>query len=311
MSYPDRSRGLRAFGWLLLPAGIAVGWLGPVEMYCFYLFAEGGRFHYAGFGFGSFMFGNIAAQIVGYYLIAVVLVTLGYGHVRLRRWVRPLTLAALGAWWVIGAPLIALALFIWLASKDLTWPVAAGGALAALASYTVIPALLVRFYQGRSVRATLADKGTGSAAWEDFPIPLLTLSALYGFFTVMLHLLILFNGIFPALGRFLFGLPGIVALDFTILSLLVLMWGTLRRHLWAWWGGLIGWGTFTFSTLLTFWRTDYATLLAGLAFPSREVEILDGLPLQGWHMALLFGLPLLLTWGLLLASKRHFGPGGQ
>ena len=39
-------------------------------MYCFYLFSEGGRFHYEGFGFGSFMFGNIASQIVGYYLIA-------------------------------------------------------------------------------------------------------------------------------------------------------------------------------------------------------------------------------------------------
>ena len=71
---------ITAIGVLCLLGGIAVGALGPVEMYCFYLFSEGGRFHYEGFGFGSFMFGNIAGQIIGYYMIAAVLIPLGYGH---------------------------------------------------------------------------------------------------------------------------------------------------------------------------------------------------------------------------------------
>lgn len=43
-------------GLLLLIIGITAAFLGPAESYCYYLFTEGGRFHYEGFGFGSFMF---------------------------------------------------------------------------------------------------------------------------------------------------------------------------------------------------------------------------------------------------------------
>ena len=80
LAHTDRTRVIAVIGVLLLLSGIAVGFLGPLEMYCFYLYSEGGRFHYEGFGFGSFMFGNIASQIVGYYLIAALFIPLGYGH---------------------------------------------------------------------------------------------------------------------------------------------------------------------------------------------------------------------------------------
>jgi hypothetical protein len=55
-SYKDWRLILAAIGALLLCVGIGCALLGPAEMYCFYLFAEGGRFGYEGFGFGSFMF---------------------------------------------------------------------------------------------------------------------------------------------------------------------------------------------------------------------------------------------------------------
>ena len=93
-SYKDCRIVLFIIGGLLLVGGIAVGFFGPAEMYCFYLFSEGGRFAYEGFGFGSFMFGNIAAQIIGYYLIGIVGVCLGYGHLAMRRWGRALAKAA-------------------------------------------------------------------------------------------------------------------------------------------------------------------------------------------------------------------------
>ena len=101
MNHKDRSLILALIGAPLLLIGTAAALLGPAEMYCFYLFSDGGRFHYGGFGFGSFMFGNIAAQIVGYYLIAIVLIPLGYGHLRARRWTRPLSLALLWSWLAI------------------------------------------------------------------------------------------------------------------------------------------------------------------------------------------------------------------
>jgi hypothetical protein len=74
-------------------AGACAALIGPVELYTFYLFTAGGRFHYEGFGFGSLMFGNIAIQTAGYYLIALVCIPLGYGHLRSHDWSRKIALA--------------------------------------------------------------------------------------------------------------------------------------------------------------------------------------------------------------------------
>lgn len=304
-TYQDRTRWFKVGGVLLLLSGIAVGLLGPLEMYCFYLFSEGGRFHYAGFGFGSFMFGNIAAQIVGYYLIAALLIPLGYGHLRMRRWVRPLTLALLWAWLVVGAPLSVVVAFILAASKDLALPAALLALILLGLSYLVLPGLL-RFYRGRNARQTLAVQDPRSYWVEGLPTPILVLGCLYAFYSIMLHILILFNGMYPVFGAFRYGLQGIVLLDITSAGLACITWGTLQRRPWAWWGSVILLGLFTCSTLLTFCRSSYAAILTGLAFPPRELEFLGGVPAQGYHFALLVGIPLLITWGVTLLSKRHF-----
>ena len=306
LDYTDRTRLIAVIGVLLLLAGIAVGFLGPLEMYCFYLFSDGGRFHYEGFGFGSFMFGNIASQIIGYYLIAALFIPLGYGHLKLRRWARTLSLTLLWSWLVVGAPLIVVVFFILAATKDLSLPAALMALVFLGLSYFVFPGLLIRFYQGRNVRQTFEAKDARPCWIEDLPIPILVLSALYSFFVIMLHILILFNGMFPVFGVFRFGLQGIVLLDISIACLICLIWGTLQRRLWAWWGAVILLGLFTFSTVLTFFRSSYSTILTGLAFPPREIEFLDGLPVQGYHFAILTGIPLLITWGVAILSKRHF-----
>ena len=82
----DKSRTLAIIGALLLLVGAIAAFSGPVEMYCFYFFVEGGRFHFEGFGFGSLVFASIAWQIVGYYAIALLFIPLGYAHLRPRRW---------------------------------------------------------------------------------------------------------------------------------------------------------------------------------------------------------------------------------
>ena len=307
--YQDRTAVLAVIGVLLLLGGIAAGLLGPLELYTFYAFSDGGRFHYEGFGFGSFMFGNIATQTIAYYSIAALLLPLGYGHLATRRWVRPLAVALLWSWLVAGAPLIVVAFFLLLASKSMTLP----GALLALVllglSYLVFPGLLIRFYRGRNVTRTLEAKDAGSSWIEDMPTPILVLGCLYAFYIVMLHILILFNGMYPVFGVFRFGREGIGLLDISIAVLICITWGTLRQRLWAWWGSVILFGLFAFSTVFTLAVSSYATILAGLAFPPREMEMLGGLPVQGYHFAVMVGIPLLITWGVAVLSKRHFRPG--
>jgi len=311
MDHKDRIPLIVGIGVLLLLIGIPTGFLGPIEMYCFYLFSAGGRFHYEGFGFGSFMFGNIAAQVIGYYLIAAVLIPLGYGHLKTRRWARTLALALLWAWLVVGAPLTIVVLFLLLASKDLSLLAAILAMLGLALGYLVIPGVLIRFYQSRNVRLTFEARDPNSYWTESLPMPILVLGSLELFYAVVLHIPILFNGIFPLFGRFSSGLQGIYLLALSIACLICLAWGTLGQRTWAWWGSLFYFGLAACSFILTLVPSRYADILASLNFPSREMEFLGKLPFQGFHFAALIGVPLLLTLGLICLSKRHFWPSAR
>jgi hypothetical protein len=306
MNYRDRSPILIAIGVVSLLAGIGVAFLGPVEMYCFYLFSDGGRFHYPGFGFGSFMFGNIAAQIACYYLIAALLIPFGYGHVTRRRWIRPLALALIRCWLVLGIPFGILFVLVLLASKETS----IAGALAAIAiagaTYLILPQPALRFYRSRDLRLALETRDPNPHWLENRPIVILALCLLNAFYGIVLHIAILFNGLFPLFGRFLTGLPGITALDIVILVLVLLTWGTFQQKAWAWWGSLIYWGAMTLSVMVSFASTSYLDLLAIANFPERELEFLDGIPLQGYHLALFFGLPLLATIGTIVSARQRF-----
>jgi hypothetical protein len=304
--FKDRRVILAIIGILLLAGGVAVGLFGPLEMYCFYLFSEGGRFHYEGFSFGSFMFGNIAAQIIGYYLIAAVCVPLGYGHLTARRWARKLTLTLLWFWVVFGIPLTVVFLFTLFSSKDL--PIVAGLIVLVLAglAYFVAPWLLMRFYRSRDVRLTFEARDPKPSWIDDLPQPVLVLGALLLFFIIVLHIPIFFNGVFPFFGLLLTGIEGFSMIDVSIFCLAVLTWGVLKRRPWAWWGALVYLSLLTLSVIVTFPQYTLLDILVRLRFPPAEVEILDGLPFHGFHLALALGVPLLITLGLLILSKRYF-----
>jgi hypothetical protein len=305
--YKDQGLLLRVIGVLLIAVGIGLAFLAPLEMYCFYLFSAGGRFYYEGFGFGSFMFGNIASQIIGYYLIAVAMVTLGYGHLTRQRWIRKATIALLWTWLVIGIPMIGIVFFILAGTKQLSLAAALAALVFLGLSYLVFPALLIRYYQGSNVQLTLENTSPRSDWVEALPIPILVLSFLYLFFFIIFHILILFNGIFPLFGTFLFGFKGIIAIDVTGGLLVLLTWGTLHRHEWSWWGSVILFGMLSISTIMTFAMHSYIDILSVLAFPSTELQFLQGIPAQGYHLAILSGIPFILTGLIAVFSRRNFG----
>ena len=303
----------RICGVLMLLAGIGSLALGPVEMVCFTWFEEGGRFAYDGFGFGSFMFGNMAMQILGYYLVAAVLIPLGYGHLRLLRWVPSVTLALIWCWVVLGVPLLIVFLFILLATKELSVGAGAAAAVLAVLSYVALPGLLIRFYRSRRAQAAFGTLGPYPdvfSHWvESMSVPVLVVVGLEALFVVALHILLFFNGVFPLPGGWATGLPGYVRVDAAILCLLAIAWGTVRRRRWAWWASSI-----YFAVMLVLWlpslvSTTWAELLEVLAFPPYELAFLGGIPLQGWHLAVLVGAPLA---GTLVATLRaHKGWGNH
>jgi hypothetical protein len=307
MEYRDRRLVLVALGLVLLLAGIGCAFLGPVELFVFYLFSEGGRFTYDGFRFGSFMFGNIAVQVAGYYLAAAVLIPLGYGHVRLRRWARPLTLALLWTWIVLGLPLLMVLFFMTVSVKSFSTLDGVAFVVLLASSYLVLPWLGIRFYQGRNVRGTFEAHDPRPGALEARPLPILVICLLDLFFLVALHVPLLYRGLFPLFGTLLGGLDGIYLIDAAVIVLVLLLWGTWEQHVWAWWGSVVYYAVLAATWLVTFARIPYADLLTWLQLPPLEREVLSGIPLHGYEIGLFVGLPMLACLGVILACRRHFG----
>jgi hypothetical protein len=257
------------------------------------------------------MFANMAAQLLGYYLIAAVFITVGVGHLTLKRWVRPVALGLFGFWLTFGLPVILVLFAIAVGTKEMT---AAGAVLfgaTLLACYFVLPWFFLRFYRSRDCILTLESRDPNPHWVESMPPSLLVLTLSYVFYAAFFHIAILLNGIFPLFGRFVHGLPGAALVDGTIWAMVLLAWGTLRRSGWAWWGGIAVVGGLTVSTVWTLWQTDYAELLATLALPSTELGFLAGVPARGWHLALFAGLPLAATMGLILYARARWHPAGS
>ena len=294
---------LRSIGVLMLLVGIGALVVAPLEMICFSWFSEGGRFGYEGFGFGSFMFGNLTMQILGYYGIAALTIPLGYAHWTLRRSTRPVMLALLQIWWILGIPLLAVFLFVLLASKELTIGGSIAAAVVALLAYGAFPVVVPRFYRGDGVRHVL-EGATSVPTWaERLGVPTLVVLGLELFWVVALHVLLFFKGLYPLLTGWATGVTGLALIDGTVVLLLMLIWGTLRRSRWARWEALAYFSAMTVLWVGTLVTTRWDELLAVLAFPPAEIAILDGLPFQGWHLAVMVGLPLAGTLVAVLRSN--------
>jgi hypothetical protein len=298
-----RTMAVRLMGAAILGVGLLSAFFGPMEIYCFYLFSEGGPFHYDGFRFGSFMFANLATQILGYYFFAAILIPIGYGLLTLKGWARHLVLASVRFWIVAGLPLILAFSFVLLSSKELSLPLLILIAILVAASYLLLPWLVTRFYESPDTRLSFSSQGRGRSWIEETPIPALTLAYVLFFFMLVLHTHIFFNGLFPLFGHWISGLRGIILADVSIIFLLVMLWGTLQARLWAWWCTLAYFSLMFVSYVTTLFSSSWSDILSVLNLPAFELEILRNVPLQGYHFAVFVTIPFLLAIGLILYSR--------
>jgi hypothetical protein len=157
---------------------------------------------------------------------------------------------------------------------------------------------------------TLEDRDAERSWIERMPIPILVMGILFAFYVVVLHVLILFNGAFPLFGSWVTELSGIALIDVASLCLVGLIWGTLAQRSWAWWGSLLYFASTTVSWIVTLAASTWPDILMALDFPPFETQILRRLPVQGFHFAILAGVPLLLTIGAILRARTCFAAEG-
>jgi hypothetical protein len=288
----------------LLLIGVVSALLGPAETHVFYWFEDGGRFHYEGAGFGSLIFANIAVQIAGYYVIAVLCVPLSYGHLKLRWWAPAVMETLLVAWLIVGLPLTLTALMMLVTSKGVSLVSLPIVALVFIVVYPVLPIMLLRFYRSPSAQRAFRTAEAPSNWLSETPEPVKVAVSLLVLLALVLHFPLLFDGLFPLFGRVVLGLAGTVLVDLSIVATVVLAWSISQGYSWAWWCAVVFLGVMTASPAATFLSIPPHDIVAQMPLAPLEMEALSGIPMRGYQLALFVGVIPAATLIVVAVSRR-------
>ncbi len=249
---------------------------------------------------------NIAIQIAGYYIIAALCIPLGYGHLKLRWWTRAAMTTLLVDWLIVGLPLSLIALVMLVTSKEVSLASLPVVALGFILLYPVLPIVLLRFYRSRTAQRAFQAADVPSNWLSDTPEAVKVAVSLMVLVALTLHFPLLFDGFFPLFGRVVFGLPGVLIIDLSIATVVILAWGIARRYYWAWWCAVVFLGILTTSSAVTFLANPMCDIVAQMPFAPLEAEALSGMPICGYHLALFVGAIPAATLIAVAVSRRGF-----
>jgi hypothetical protein len=304
---------LKIVGFALILVGLVAAYYGPLEIFVFYLFSEGGRFHYDGFGVGSIWFAALVVQNIGYYVIAAICIPIGIGHLKLRRWA--LTLTQLYIWFWLGAGILLAANLIALIPQTFNLELSQDQLITRLAiigvftffSLILLPVLTLWFYRNKKVSSLFWENDPYTYWTENFPFPLLALLLLYVIMIIVLHTAIFLQSLFPVFGQIIFGRQSVYLISLCILILGILTVGIIQLKDWAWWGSLVYLSLLSVSSLISFSQHSFYEIIQMMSLPTFEKELLEELTLvHDFYLVGLVAAPLLAALGLLIYSKRYF-----
>ncbi len=302
---------LRSMGFAILIIGIIGAFYGPYEFYIFYLFSEGGPFYYHGFGFGSLWFAANIIQVAGYYLVAILCIPVGIGHIRLRRWA--LTLTRLYIWFWSGAGILLFGHFLLLVPRLSTlYKNGTGMQIVPITVFlliflVILPLFAFWFYR-RSTVQIIFEKHDPTIYWtEKYPFPLLAILFLLAGMIIALHIAIFFQCLFPIFGQLSLGRQSIYYIAVFILMLGILMYGIVRMEIWAWWGSMFVFSVMAISATMSFSRHSFYDIVQMMDLPPTEMEFIEGAAMiHDVNIVALVVIPVIAALGLTAYSKRYF-----
>jgi hypothetical protein len=255
-----------------------------------------------------------------YGVMAVAFVWLGVGSIRARRWAAELMLSLSWIWLLTGlcslviGILVVPAMIRELGAESSLPPEMA--LFAVLVSFCVIgllcvvlPGLFVLFYRSPQVEATCRARHRDPEWIDSCPRRLVTLMVVWVLLAVSALLMPAYNFFFPFFGVVLTGSAGAVLWAFVLALCVALAFGTCRRALWAWWGGMALTLAGTISSILVVLRLDLTEIMTLMHLTEDQLAMMDTLPvLDAWVMA----LGALVVWGTfvvyLMTLRRFFAP---
>jgi hypothetical protein len=229
----------------------------------------------------------VLAPAAAYGLIAAMLLTVGIGSIRARRWARSFSLILGWSWLVMGSLAAIVDAFVipralaqgpgapnLNASARIIITLFAVGFMVVL--FVLIPLALVLFYQRQDVRATCEARDPATHWTDRCPLPVLGLSmwlALGGVFLVLMPAA--YHGVAPFFGILISGIPGsvfylcVAALFFYLARALYLLEPA------SWWLTLGLMVLFGLSNTLTLAHVDLLDMYRQMGYPEAQIKQLQ------------------------------------
>jgi hypothetical protein len=267
---------------------------------------------------------NILPGIIFFGFMAVILVWLGIGSIKARRWARALLLVFAWSWLLMGTFSLTLLLIMlprMIANIRAASPagrtemppgakiiVIVVAAVMVFTMYIVLPGVWALFYGRKDVKRT-CELRDPKPRWTDrCPLPVLGVSLwlLLGAL-MMLAMPFAFHGIFPLFGTFLFGWPGIIVYMVLTVLWMYTAWALYRLDRRGWWVLFVVMTTLSVSAFITYSRHDLIEIyrIAGYSEAQltqlQRVNVLNGAYIS-W-ISLICTVPFLLY---LLYIRKFF-----
>ena len=263
---------------------------------------------------GSLWFAGLVLQNIGYYAVAAVLIPIGIGHLKLRRWTHKLTRLYLMLW--LGGGIWLMISFIqiipFLKKLNLSREILTGRltvtSIFLVITCIVLPILLLWFYGSDRIKTIFEKDTLSNVVWiEIFPGRILILLVLMSITLLGLHMLIFLQGLMPVFGALMLGRRAVHILSFCILLLGILLYGVVKLRQWAWWGTLGYFFVIALSTAMTLSQYSFYEIVGYMAVPVYEMEIIDKLTfIHDLELVGIVVVPMFVVLILLLYTKRYF-----
>jgi hypothetical protein len=269
-------------------------------------------------------FRSAAAAVAVYLSLAAMLVWVGVGAVRLRRWVRPVVLVV--AWTWLASGVIGLGYWL-LAAPSLSQVASAavpqGAARPPAGIYTAIawgtgvimtlfmialPAALAWAFQRNGVRETL-EFFDPRVRWTDAcPTPVLAVSA-WLLVSAWGCLMYCAYGVFPLFGVLIGGPPAVAAMLLTAAAFVAAAWQVYRLRRAGWWAALLLMVTWSSDMLWTFSRVGWDEFYRRAGYSTRQIEaILRYSAGSEIGMLVMVGVLSAFAVAYLLFVRKYFWP---
>lgn len=300
----DRSRALIGWGWVLIVSGALCAML--VGLMALSLVASLAAPN------PTMPAGPLVINAVLYLAIAALLVTLGVGSIRARRWARTLTLIVAWVWLSMGVLMLVSIFFLLPAMvppgsvPGAMTCVLVGMSLAIALFLIALPLLLILFYRRDDVRRTLEARDPVPGWTERLPPSLLAIVLLLAFGGVVTLVTPFFVRAIPIFGQVLTGLPAVLVLVFMAAISLVLAVAVWRRSPAGWWG-LMALQVVGIANALTFRSTDMAAYLRESGYATSQISTAQVVDFMRSPLLLVtVGVTFVATTAFLISVRRHF-----